>query len=225
MKEGYLVTGIKYEVSLKNEENKNYSGIRYVIINSTDIENGYVSGINDCGKETDRLFTGSLNDCKSFVKLIFSVKYNDYALRNKLYEDFRVLRESDDPKYRDISDRLEIVLEDYHPLDCEYYLRSILNDFHADTQYLDLNDVSDEDTLDDMIEAYEKLIERQVSVRFGHVMFTESFKSSVEDGCFTDDDGEGNYLTEDGLEGPSIDFYNLESENWTKYPYVVWYNK
>ena len=225
MEEKQLVPGIRYSVSIKNNENNTYKSVKYVTINSIDGENGCVYDVSETGKELNKLYTGKLEDCFSFVNLMFDVKYNRYDLYHKLQDDCRTLLKSGDPTYRDISKRLGFAMDYIHPLDCTYELEDILRDFHADTKDLDPNDISDEDTLDEVIETYEKLIERQVGVGFGQVMFTDSFKSSVEEGCFTDDDGCGNYLTEDGLEGPSIDFYDLESENWTKYPYVVWYNK
>jgi hypothetical protein len=79
---------------------------------------------------------------------------------------------------------------------------------------------------DKIKERYIKLAKLQV-INYGHIMETEDFAQSVENGYFNCFDGIGYYMDENGEEsriGISFNPEEIRKEAAT-YPYVAWYNK
>jgi len=235
-----IVPGMTYSVSIKNIENKQYKDVKYLKINLVDTDKAIVSDQTINGQSIS-LFTGTVEECSSFIRLMFNCEeLDDSDFRTKLYDLRAITRDSDNKLVKEIYYFLQALIEKGYlrSMDCDYELDGILRTFFIDAKdgYLaDPEDFLFSEKAEELLTKYRNLIKVQVKAKFGSVYLIEEFLQSVENGCINDDDGSGNLLDENGNEGPSVwdviyfddeeDKYQIEMPKDGNYPYVIWYNK
>jgi hypothetical protein len=235
-----MIPGMTYNVSVKNAENTQYKDVKCLKISLVDTDKAVVSDQTIKGQSTS-LFTGTVEECSSFIRLMFNYEeLDDSDFRIKLYNLRDMTRDIDDKLVKEIYYFLQSLIEkDYlMPMDCDYELEGILRAFLIDAkdEYLaDPEDFLFSEKAEELLTRYRELIKVQVKAKFGSVYPIEEFLQAVENGCINDDDGSGNLMDENGDEGPSVwdaiyfdhkeNKYQIEMPKDRNYPYVVWYNK
>ena len=235
-----IIPGMIYRVSVKNGENKQYKDVKCLKISLVDTDKAVVIDQTINGQSTS-LFTGTVEECSSFIKLMFECEDpNDYEYQRHLYELVQKSNGSDNLLIQEINYFLSAIMQNRYlePMDCDYELEGILRTFFIDAKDVYLANPEDflfSEKAEELLIKYRNLIKVQVKAKFGSVYSVEDFLQAVENGCINDDDGSGNLMDENGDEGPSVwdviyfddkeDKYQIEMPKDGSYPYVIWYNK
>lgn len=234
-----IITGIWYKVVPANEEMKKlYSDIESIKISRNASSECQVWGYTDRCKER-LIYTGSRGGCENWTLLTFDVNEKSGCLKIRLYDDIKCLRNTEDPIFEDIADRVEAAEKYVSSFkDIDYGLRYILENYYAERVQLqkDLPEqltketnpedrqryLETTDKIRNLTDRYLNLLKIQIDKDYGEVYFTEDFGKDIDDGAFNDDDGSAYFLDEEGNEGPSV---NLWPGVWRikdidKYPYI-----
>lgn len=235
-----IIPGIIYSVSVKNIENKQYKDVKCLKISLVDTNKAVVSDQTVNGQSVC-LFTGTVEECSSFIRLMFEYKdLDDYEYNKHLYELIQKSYCSDNLLVQEIHYFLVALAQNRYlePMYCNYEIEDILKTFLIDAKdgYLaDPEGFLFNEKAEELLVKYRNLIKAQVRAKFGTVYPVEDFLKAVESECINDDDGTGNFMDENGNEGPSVfgaiyfddkeDKYQVKMPKDGNYPYVVWYNK
>lgn len=235
-----IIPGMTYSVSVKNAENKQYKDVKYLRINLVDTDKAVVSDRTINGQSTS-LFTGTVEECSSFIRLMFECKNpDDYDFGHRLSELVQKSNCSDNLLVQEINYFLSALIQNRYlvPMDCDYEIENILEAFFIEAKDGYLADPEDfllSEKITELRTKYRNLIKAQVKAKFGTVYPVEDFLQAVTGGCINDDDGIGDLMDENGNKGPSVfnviyfddeeDKCRIKMPKDVNYPYVVWYNK